>query len=224
MLDNLQNVNVFTPDLTEIMLNISVSLLCGLIISFVYRFTHKSPGYSEGFVNSIVFLSLITTLVIMVIGNNLARAFGLVGAMSIIRFRTAIKDTMDIVYIFFSLTIGMASGVGYYKLSIAGTVFICLILLVFTKLNITGFRNEQYLLQFSINTGISSEKDFLSVFDSFFKHYKIINLKSLDDSGTKNYSFYVSFKRKISSSDFVTRLTELTGVSQVNLFFDEEKI
>src|SRR3989304_2285590 len=126
MLENLQSVNVFSPNLSEIISNIIIS-----------------------FVHSIVFLSAITALVIMVIGNNLARAFGLVGALSIIRFRTAIKDTIDIVYIFLGLAIGMAAGVGYHKAAIAGTIIIGLILIIFTKSNFRDFRSNQYILQFN---------------------------------------------------------------------------
>jgi len=96
----------------EIITNITVALVCGLFISWLYRHTYKGPGYSITFVNSMVFLAMITAVVILVIGNNLARAFGLVGAMSIIRFRTAVKETQDIVYIFFALSVGMAAGVG----------------------------------------------------------------------------------------------------------------
>jgi hypothetical protein len=90
---------------------LSVALFAGLILTCLYRITYKGAGYTAGFVGSIILLTLITALVIMVIGNNLARAFGLVGAMSIIRFRTAVKDVMDIVFIFFALAVGMASGV-----------------------------------------------------------------------------------------------------------------
>ena len=87
MLESLTSVNVFSPSLTDIVGNILISLICSFIVSLIYRFTYKGPGYTESFVHSIVFLSVITSLVIMVIGNNLARAFGLVGALSIIRFR-----------------------------------------------------------------------------------------------------------------------------------------
>src|SRR3990172_4993310 len=127
MLENLQSLNVFSPTLSDIVGSILISLICSFVVSLIYRYTYKGPGYSESFVHSIVFLSVITSLVIMVIGNNLARAFGLVGALSIIRFRTAIKDVIDIVYIFLGLAIGMAAGVGYYKLAFAGTVMISIV-------------------------------------------------------------------------------------------------
>ena len=153
MLDNLQSVNVFSPNLSEIISNIIISLICSFAVSMIYRYTYKGAGYSESFVHSIVFLSAITALVIMVIGNNLARAFGLVGALSIIRFRTAIKDTIDIVYIFLGLAIGMAAGVGNHKAAIAGTIIIGLILIVFSKSNFKYFRSNQYILQFAYSNG-----------------------------------------------------------------------
>jgi uncharacterized membrane protein YhiD involved in acid resistance len=99
----------------------------------------------------IIVLALITSVVIMVIGNNLARAFGLVGAMSIIRFRTAIKETQDIIFIFFALAIGMASGVGLHALALASTIFIGLILFVLTKTSAASPSKKDFLLQFSFH-------------------------------------------------------------------------
>ena len=87
---------------------------------------------------------MITAIVLMVIGNNLARAFGLVGAMSIIRFRTAVKDTQDIVFIFFSLAVGMAAGVGYHLIAICGTVFVSLTMLVLTQFSHGSTTQREY--------------------------------------------------------------------------------
>lgn len=133
-MQNFQSIDVFALSVSQIITNIGLSLLCSFFVTVVYRFSYKGPGYSESFVNSLIYLSTITTLVIMVIGNNLARAFGLVGALSIIRFRTAIKDTVDIVYIFLSLAIGMAAGVGYHKMAVIGTLTIGAVLYLFLSL------------------------------------------------------------------------------------------
>ena len=89
MLEEFQTIDLFPISVYTVLTNLAVSLACGIVIALVYRFIYKGPSYSATYVNSLVLLSLITTLVIMIIGNNLARAFGLVGAMSIIRFRTA---------------------------------------------------------------------------------------------------------------------------------------
>ncbi len=90
--------------------NLVVAFICGFIISRIYCWSSRSSSNSRNFVNSLIAMAMITAVVILVIGNNLARAFGLVGAMSIIRFRTAVKDVQDIVFIFFSLRSGWPPG------------------------------------------------------------------------------------------------------------------
>ena len=116
-LQSLMDMNIRTGD---VLLNLLVAFLCGLVIAQTYKLTFGGASYSKSISNSLVVLAMITTVVIIVIGNNLARAFGLVGAMSIIRFRTAVKDPMDIVFIFFSLAIGLAAGVGLAQIAIVG--------------------------------------------------------------------------------------------------------
>jgi len=124
MPQDFQGILNLSVTFSDVLANLMVSLVCGLIIAFFYKLTYKGAGYTNSFIVSLVVLSLITTVIIMVIGNNLARAFGLVGAMSIIRFRTAVKETLDIIFIFFSLAIGMAAGIGLPSIAIGGTLFI----------------------------------------------------------------------------------------------------
>lgn len=198
--------------------------MCSFFITFIYRVSYKGPGYSDSFVNSIIFLSLITTLVIMVIGNNLARAFGLVGAMSIIRFRTAIKETMDIVYIFFGLAIGLAAGVGYHRLAVVGALLIGTILFLFSKTNLFTLRKEQYLLQFSFFLGEEKAAQYLTVLENFCSRYEIINIKTAEEVSLAEYAYYVSFKKKSNANKFIEELRNVSGVKNINLFFDEEKV
>ncbi len=221
MLENLQSVNVFSPNLSEIIGNILVSLICSFVISMIYRYTYKGTGYSESFAHSIVFLSTITSLVIMVIGNNLARAFGLVGALSIIRFRTAIKDTIDIVYIFLGLAIGMAAGVGYHKAAIAGTIIIGLILIIFTKSNFRYFRSNQYILQFGYSNGNPLGDEFSEILSRYCINYEIINIRTNPDN-TIDYTFYLRIKKSLDSKYIIDDLQKIGGVQKLNLYFDQQ--
>ena len=221
MLENLQSLNVFSPTLSDIVGNILISLVCSFVVSMIYRYTYRGPGYSESFVHSIVFLSVITSLVIMVIGNNLARAFGLVGALSIIRFRTAIKDTVDIVYIFLGLAIGMAAGVGYHKAAIAGTVMIGLILILFSKSNFIYFRSNQYILQFSYSNGDPQGEEFSTTLAKYCRSYEIINIRSNPD-GTVEYTFYLRIKKSYDSKYIIDELRSISGISKLNLYFDRQ--
>ncbi|HNE30296.1 MAG TPA: DUF4956 domain-containing protein [Saprospiraceae bacterium] len=132
MLEEYQNLAVFPTSSADVLANLLVALCCGLVLSVVYRLTYRGPSYSVTFVNSLVLLSIISAIVIMVVGNNIARAFGLVGAMSIIRFRTAIRDTMDLVFIFLALALGMACGVGLNIVALCGALVAGLVVIVLT--------------------------------------------------------------------------------------------
>jgi len=218
-LNSFLQVNLTT---TEILQNFLVSFICALFLAFFYKKSYAGPGYLISFVNSLILLTIITAMVIMIIGNNLARAFGLVGAMSIIRFRTAVKDTNDIVYIFFALAVGLAAGVGLYHLAIIGTIFIGLISFLLTKIFISNRAEKEFLLQFSFMNEKNDEKYFETIFNKFLKKIKLINVKSLGDKNIVEYSYYISFKSHEQTSDFIRELKAIDGVQQVNVFFDEE--
>ena len=224
MFKELQNISLF-PTTTGfgIILNIIVAFICGYLISWIYRRTYRGPGYSITFVNSIVLLSMITSIVIMIIGNNLARAFGLVGAMSIIRFRTAVKNPQDIIYLFFALAMGMAAGVGLYGIAFTGTFFIGLVIYVFSKSTLSNPKKEEYLLQFNFLSSEDKKPLYQAVLDKYCKKHNIINVKSISEENLLELSYYVKLKDKDKSQDFAKDLRKTPGVQYVNLFFDEEQ-
>jgi len=221
MYQDLQNIFNFSLSISQILFNTSVALLCGLLISVFYKWTYRGPNYSSTFVNSLIILSMITAVVIMVIGNNLARAFGLVGAMSIIRFRTAVKDTQDIVFLFFALAVGLAAGVGLHSLALIGTLFISSVIWVLYQLDYANPRKKDFLLQFMLQSEDKEAVPYLNVFKDYCKSYKLINVKSYEDGQILELSFYINLKDKGKTDSFVKALDELGEISQVNLFFDE---
>jgi len=215
-------LELFPVTLSDFLGNMFIALICGIIISIVYRYVYNGSNYSRSFVNSLVLLTLITSVVLLVIGNNLARAFGLVGAMSIIRFRTAVKDTQDIVFIFFCLAIGMATGVGMNLIAVVATGFISLVVIGLYKTNLFESNKKQYLLQLSYQgeEHISAEID--SVLKKHCKAIKIISLKTVgyDDEQEAFYNF--ELRNKEGSETFVAALKKIDGVSLVNIFFDQD--
>jgi Domain of unknown function (DUF4956) len=222
MLNELSKIFILPASGLDIIVRLTVAMICSILISVIYRHTYRGPGYSSTFINTIIAISMVTSVVIMVIGNNLARAFGLVGTMSLIRFRTAVKSTMDIVYIFFALAIGMAAGIGFYQIAVVSTLFIGLFMFVFFKLNFLHPEREEFLLQ--INAQPSDEKtpDYQGVLDKHCKKHKIINAKSLGEGNLLELSFYVKMKDKKKSQEFISELRKTKGVDYVNLFFDED--
>ncbi len=222
MFEEFQQIDIFRPSIFDFAANLVVALGCGIVIALVYRFTYRGASYSSSFVNSLVLLSLITAVVILVIGNNLARAFGLVGAMSIIRFRTAVRDVQDIVFIFFSLSIGMAAGVGLNSVAIIGTLFICTIIIL---LDTTGFGRParlKHLLQISYTGNPEHEATLQKILKKYCRRIQIMNLRQLSGQEGVEAFYHLSIRSQRKYEEFVRTLRELEFVSQVNLFFEEE--
>jgi uncharacterized membrane protein YhiD involved in acid resistance len=167
-----------------------------------------------------VILSMITALVIMVIGNNLARAFGLVGAMSIIRFRTAVKDTHDIIFIFFALAAGMAAGVGLRLIAFSGTVFISIVMLILFQLNYAAPKKREFLVQFNCRL-VDDKPPYLPVLDKYCRKHRLVNMQSIGESDFFEISFYVVLKNKKYNPLLIQDLNNISEINQVRFFFDE---
>jgi uncharacterized membrane protein YhiD involved in acid resistance len=224
MRQELQDIFTFSLTLHEAIANILVALICGIFIALLYRFTYKGLNYSVSHANSIILLTMITALVIMVIGNNLARAFGLVGAMSIIRFRTAVKDAQDIMFIFFALAAGLAAGVGLYTVTIVGTLMIGFVFFLIQKLNLAKPQKRDYLLQIICKANTINNQGHDSIINQFCKNYKLINVKALgaEENNLLEVSYYINLKNENKGNELAAQLKSLSDVDQVNIFFDEE--
>lgn len=223
MFNGFENIFVYSISPIQVVANILMAFICGLLISLIYRWTYSGPTYSVTYLNSLIVLAMITSIVIMVIGNNLARAFGLVGAMSIIRFRTAIKDTQDIVFIFFSLTVGMAAGVGLHLIALIGVLLIGLVFIVLSKAQFAYPQRKELLVQFSYRAAKDKETPYLDVIKEYCKRNSLINVKAIGSKGDIEISYYVHLRHKNQSEEFVRKLKDIQGIEYVNLLYDEEK-
>lgn len=224
MLDDFQNISFETVDVGFTLSALGVAFVCGLTISLLYQWSYKGSSYSPTFVRSMMFMTMITAIVMLAIGNNLARAFGLVGAMSIIRFRTALKDPLDIVFVFFALAVGLAAGVGMFKVAFIGTVVIGLVMLLTAKTSF-GVRNRRaLLLQFTYDAAQENgSATYLPVLRKFCKRHDLVNARSGANGEVLNLTFYVNM-RDLEEVEALTReLGHTTHVRDVNLFFDEKE-
>lgn len=222
MLQDFQTIFVTSVTVSHVLGSLCVSLVCGLILSYFYRSSYNGTSYSVSYVHSLVAFAMITTIVIMVIGNNLARAFGLVGSMSIIRFRMAIKDTQDIVFIFFALAVGMASGVGLYTIAFVGTLFIGAVILILSKTGYAAQKKREYLLQFTFTSNVGNDAPYIPVMKKFCKKFKLVNIKSIGETETMELSYYITLKKKEAAKEFVQQVGHIEGMSNINFFYDEE--
>ncbi len=223
MTNDFADIFTLSISLRDVVFNLIVALLCGIIISLLYRHTYKGLNYSSSFAVSMIMLTMITSIVIMVIGNNLARAFGMVGAMSIIRFRTAVKDATDIMFIFFALTIGLAAGVKMYAVAIFGTFFISLIFLIISYFNFGLGKKREYLLQLLTTSSDVSGTMPEDVIKNYVRKFKLINVKAIGepDEDLMEFSYHVFLRNDQDGNMLVKALKQKPEVRNVNLFFDE---
>lgn len=222
MLEDFQQIDIFTPSIFDIAGNMLVAFLCGLIISMVYRFVYKGPSYSTTFVNSLVLLAMITSVVILIIGNNLARAFGLVGAMSIIRFRTAVRDTQDIIFIFFSLTVGMAAGVGLAEVAIIATLVVSSVIILLVSTDFASAKKRNHLLQIAYTGSDEAERKLSKVLKKHCRRLKLVNLKNVGFNDDIEAFYHVTLKNVNKNPEFIRTLNGLDFITNVNIFFDED--
>ena len=117
----------------DLLLSLILPLLLSFVVTKVYMKVQKTNNYNKNFIISLFIFATLTSVITMIIGGNLARAFGLIGALSIIRFRNALKDTMDAIFIFWALSVGMASGAGFFLAAIVLTIVIAIFVLVINK-------------------------------------------------------------------------------------------
>ena len=141
-------INTPTIFFFDVIFNVLLAFALGFFIAIIYRLTYSGYTYSAAFVNTLVIITMVTAIVIMVIGNNLARAFGLVGAMSIIRFRTAVKDTKDIAFVFFALAGGLAAGAGNHMVGLIGVILVGLAVILLHLFNFGVGTSKELLLRF----------------------------------------------------------------------------
>ena len=220
MFTDYQNLAVFPTATSDVLANLLVAFVCGLMMSIIYRLTYRGPSYSVTFVNSLVLLSIISSIVIMVIGNNIARAFGLVGAMSIIRFRTAIRDTMDLIFILLSLALGMACGVGLNILAVLGSLLTGFVVIALTFTNFGAPRKRHFLLQIIHQS--SEQNDVTKPLTQFCSSLKLVSIKNIGLEDLTESNYHITLKSTKKTEEMVRNLRESPGVQQVNVFFDED--
>ena len=220
-LDQLQNI--YSP--TEILVNIILSFFLGLFISYIYKITHKGMSYSQSFMITNIFIALIVCMVIMIIGNNIARAFALVGALSIIRFRTVVKDTKDIAYIFWSLASGMAAGTSSYYIAIIGSTIISVVAIILFKTNYGSIYKSEFLLQFRYNKDIkTSTPIYNDIFNQFCKSTTLLNSEVSEDKETLKLTFDIYLKENSDIDDFTLKISKLEGISEVSIVASKSDI
>ncbi|MED3553171.1 DUF4956 domain-containing protein [Cytobacillus praedii] len=201
------NADTFTSvSILEIFFGTLASFIVGLFIYYVYKKTFRSVVYSHNFNVTLVLMTMITSLVIMTISTNIVLSLGMVGALSIVRFRTALKDPLDIVFLFWAITAGIAIGANVYPVAIFGSIFISIAVFILSK---KKWKDETYLIVIHYD-----EKAYEEIKAQLVKFNYDLKSKIVRNNWTE---LTLKIKLKVDNTAFVHKLSNIEGVKDVSL-------
>ena len=203
----LENVSEFS--ILDALIGLAVALVIGLFIFIIYKKTLTGVLYSSGFALTLAGLSLVTTLVIMAVTSNVVLSLGMVGALSIVRFRTAIKEPVEIVFLFWSLAVGIVIGAGMIPLAVIGSAIIGVILLLFANRKI---HHDPYILVTNC-TDENAENAVMDILGKEAEHC-VVKSKTVTTSGIE---LTAELCTKTASTAFVNAIAQLPGVETATL-------
>lgn len=207
-----------------ILLRLIVSAIIAAFLFLSYRLSHSGSIYSAKFNVSLVALTVITTTVMIVIGNNIALSLGMVGALSIVRFRTAIKDSRDTIYIFWAIVVGICCGSGDYLVAAAGSTVIFVVLLLFGRI-----RNDNRVLLI-LRTARANESKVESLIFRYYDRKAILRAKNTTDESAE-YIYELSGKylrraarEKAAGKSITDAVYEIGGIEYFNIVMQNDEI
>ncbi|MDS0525435.1 DUF4956 domain-containing protein [Clostridium sp. SHJSY1] len=207
--------------INDILINFLIAVILGMVIYISYRLSHSGAVYSARFNVSLVMLTLITALVMNVIGNNISLSLGMVGALSVVRFRTAIKDPRDTAYVFWAIAVGICCGVSDYMVAGIGSVVIFFFLLIFGAVQ----SNEKYLLIVRGTSG--NEIEIEQVVRTYYKEKAVLRVKNTSKNSVE-FIYELSAKLIKKAESNVESITEkmykLDGINNVNIVCQNDEI
>ena len=197
---------------TDVFAALFVTFVCALIIMWTYKNTYQGVLYQHSFGVALVLAALVTTSIIMVISGNLVLSLGMVGALSIVRFRAAIKDPLDIVFMFWAICVGIANGVAYWKVSITTTILLMIIMLIMKK---APTLSNPYLLVIKYKD--NDDENIIKVIEKHAKKVKLKN-KTLKKGSVENIYEVIGIdeNKLLSALDSHSSIDDITLVAYGN--------
>lgn len=208
--------------LTNTLIILVVSIILGLIISISYMKTSKEEVVTSGFAITLIMLPAIISIIILLVGNNVARAFSLAGAFSIIRFRSEPKDPKDISYIFFTLAVGLSAGMGYILYAILFTIILCLIMFVLKFINYAESDKSCLELRITIPENLNYENVFDDVLKKYTSSWKFKKVKTKEFGSLFEITYIVVMKNE-NQKKFIDEIRCRNGNLGVILSVPQEK-
>ena len=206
-----------------LLLGLCLSFLSGNVIAWTYMATHRGLSYSRSFVNSLVVIPMIVTVVMMVLNNNLVTAFGLMAVFAVVRFRNILRDTLDTSYVLCVLAVGMACGTQRFSLAVIATATLALAMFY---LWFTGFGSRQrydVIVNLHWARPMSEALALNQVLRRHSRSMQMANQRNAEGMAGSDLSYRLLLRDPARADELVNELRALTGVSRVSSLKAEEE-
>ena len=216
--------NDLTPlSFIQVVSAIILSLLYSFIIAKIYLLVHRGYSYSKSYLHTMIMVSVTVALIMVIIGSEIARAFALVGAMSIIRFRNPVKDPRDIAFLFVTIAIGMACGVGFYMYATVFTFTIVILMLCMHYYNFGDLPNKSYVIKLVSHSGQKDE--IVRVCQNFCSSVHLLSIDFLGEEPMKEtIVLEIELFKGDSYNELVTTLQGQLALDHISLLAGESDI
>jgi hypothetical protein len=201
----------------DIAIALTLSFILSAMIGWVYRFTHRNISYSQSYVQTLVILGMLIALIMLVVGSNIARAFALVGALSVVRFRNAIKETRDVGFIFLVMGVGMAAGTRFYTLAIVAAVAISLIIVVMYRFNWFASSVQRQVVKVQIPPDGNYTDNIQDVLIAHTSEFELVGMESIRGGALTEIMYTVRLKKGHEPGQLIAALGERTGGQRVTV-------
>ncbi len=213
-----------TLDFFQILSALAASLALGTVLAAIYRWTHVGTSYSRSFVQTMVLSTIVSSIMIITVGNNLARGLGILGALAIIRFRTPIRNPRDIIFLFASLAVGISAGSQLYMVSITGTVMFSLTALILNWSPYSTKRTYEGLLRFSAPMASQLEADVSRVLRQFTTQVEVVAIREGSQGDLVEYAYQIRLVSPALKSELIQAMKSITGIQEINLIMQRETV
>ena len=204
--------------LEQIACALLASFVLSAAIAYIYRWTYQGLSYSRSFVHTLILASIVTTILIIAIGNNLARGLGILGTLAIVRFRTPIRDPRDIIFLFACLAIGIACGASVFHVAILGTLFFCGVALFLHWSPFASLRVYEGLLHFTLPATVENgQEKMLDVMKKYCSSIVLVAMREATQGECLEYSYQVRLIDPTYQVELLNEVIQTKHVSDAHL-------
>jgi len=213
----LNNLISTGPDLVDVIISLVISTVLGVIISQLYKGTHRGMNYENTFMSSLVLMAPIVTLVMLYVRGDLVLSLGLIGSLSIVRFRTAIKDTRDMIFIFWVIAVGLGSGTYNWSVVLLSSLFIMIVVYVLYFIRYGQVENRDFILSLSGQLPHPKQQA-LKVIDRYARNARLRSYEVQDQRWETIYELrFVEEDGGTPADDLVQALKDIPEIENVSL-------